>query len=127
MCAFNLSKSEEEIVRNVGGTTRYEDWREHDGVVPTCSMVGPWGYGNRVVTVEEIVRGGVGVNDGGRGLQGIWVNLGKSEFMDHADCIGCSLNPATLSTVIELYVRISRLLEVLPVDKSIGELDRINA
>ena len=123
MCAFKISAKEREIIKGAGGTTHDEDWHEHDGVVPTCSMAGPWGSGNRVVTVEEIVRGGVGVKDGGRGLQGIWVNLGKSDFMDHADCIGSSLNPATLSMVIDLYVRISRLLEVLPVDKSIGELD----
>lgn len=114
---------EKGITGSAGGATRDEDWHEHDGVVPTCSMAGPWGSGNRVVIVEEIVRDGVGIHDGGRGLQGIWVNLGKSELLDHADCIGSSLNPVTLSMVVELYVRISRLLEVLPVDRSIGELD----
>ena len=123
MCAFKLSSAEREIIKRAGGPIRDEDWHEHDGVVPTCSQVGPWGSGNRVITVEEIVRDGVGVSDGGRGLKGIWVNLGKSDSMDHADCIGSSLYPATLSMVVELYVRISRLLEVLPVDKSVGELE----
>ena len=103
------------MIKQAGGATRDEDWHEHDGVVPTCSMAGPWGSGNRVVTVEDIVR------DGGSGLQqGTWVNLGKEGSMDHLGCTGQCIK---IGRVEELYMRISKLLEVLPLDKRIGKLD----
>ena len=122
MGSFELSAVEKELIESVGGTTKNEDWRKHDGIVPTCSMSGPWGAGNRVVKVDDVIRGVVGGEvetigkKGEKALKGCWVDLGKCEWMDHADCIGTCFNPATVKEVVGLYVRISKLLEVLPVD-----------
>ena len=126
MCAYVLSPTEKELISAAGGPISDALWREHDGVVPTVSMRGPFGGGNVVVSVEEIVsEGHVGMEDGGmrglKGLKGKWVDLGKCGWWDHADCIGSCVNPVTVGEVVQLYERLGRLLSVLPVDKSGGE------
>ena len=122
MCAYVLSPTEKELISAAGGPIFDALWREHDGVVPTVSMCGPFGEGNVVVSVEEIVgEGHVGMEDGGRGLKGKWVDLGKCAWWDHADCIGSCVNPVTVGEVVDLYKRIGRLLSMLPVDRSGGE------
>ncbi|KAF8444349.1 Alpha/Beta hydrolase protein [Kalaharituber pfeilii] len=104
MGAYKLTPKERELVKAAGGPTDDKEWREHDGVVPTCSMAGPWGKGNVVVRVNDVL--------GGR--PGVWVDLGKCDWMDHADCIGSCFNPATVSEVVRLYLRIGKLLDALP-------------
>ena len=122
MCSYVLSPTEKELISAAGGPISDVLWREHDGVVPTVSMSGPFGEGNVVVSVGEIVDGAhVGMENGGRGLKGKWVDLGKCAWWDHMDCIGSCINPLTVGEVVELYGRIGRLLSVLPVDRSGGE------
>ncbi|RPB27284.1 alpha/beta-hydrolase [Terfezia boudieri ATCC MYA-4762] len=122
MCGYVLSPTEKELISTAGGPTLDAVWREHDGVVPTVSMCGPFGEENLVVSVGDIVsEGHVGMEKGGRGLKGKWVDLGKCAWWDHADCIGSCVNPVTVAEVVNLYERIGRLLSVLPVDRSEAE------
>ena len=102
MCAYRPSPDEETMIEQAGGPINPHDWHEHDGVVPTCSMAGP--FGNPRVDVADIVRHGGGLK------HGIWVNLGKEGSVDHAACIGVGAG----DEMQELYVRISKLLSVLP-------------
>ncbi|KAF8426748.1 hypothetical protein EV426DRAFT_687752 [Tirmania nivea] len=122
MCGYVLSPTEKELIAGAGGPISDALWREHDGVVPTVSMCGPFGEENVVISVGEIVGGdNVGMEGGGRGLKGKWVDLGRCGWWDHADCIGSCVNPVTVGEVVDLYGRIGRLLSVLPVDMSGGE------
>jgi len=122
MCNYVLTPTEKELISAAGGPISDALWRDHDGVVPTVSMSGPFGAGNVVVCGGVIVGGGhAGMEEGGRGLKGVWVDLGKCAWWDHAACIGSCVNPVTVGEVVRLYGRIGRLLSVLPVDRSGGE------
>lgn len=119
MCAFKLSPAERAAVEAAGGIVADKAWQQHDGVVPTCSQYGPWGPGNTVLTVDDIVK--TGSQGGQRSLKGTWVTLGSCDYMDHLDCSLGGFTPQTITNMMGLYARISRLLEVLPTDKSQGE------
>ncbi|KAF8451884.1 hypothetical protein BDZ91DRAFT_750095 [Kalaharituber pfeilii] len=126
MCGYVLSPTERKAVASVGGPTNCREWHEHDGIVPTCSQAGPWGTGNKISTVNELLSGlpwGRGreiqeeVKKNGLGLQkGVWVNLGKCDWMDHVHCMGLFVNPPAIEEVKQLYTRIGNLLEALPSD-----------
>ena len=106
MCTFSLKPRQRELLTYVGGVTRDDVWRAHDGIVPTCSMRVPWGYGNSVVGMGEVLRVG-------RVPMGVWVDLGLQRDMDHADCIGTGTNSLNIAEAVGLYMRLGKMLAVL--------------